>query len=100
VKWLKNLFKSPHSSRDYWLYVKCNHCGEIIKARIDLYNHLSVQYGEQHTYYCRKVIIGGEGCYKPIEVEMTFDNSRKLLNREIDGGEFVSEDEYRGLKPD
>jgi hypothetical protein len=94
MKWLKNLFKSPYSSHEYWLYVKCDHCQEILKARVDLYNHLSIQYGEQITYYCRKVIIGGNRCYKQIEIDMTFDSKRKLLDRKINGGEFVSKDEY------
>ena len=97
MKLFKNLFKSPNSDRDYWVYVRCDKCGEVIKARIDLFNHLSIQYGEGNqpsTYFCRKVVIGGKRCYQQIEVLMTFDMNRKLLDQQITGGKFVTKDEY------
>ena len=97
MKWLANLFKSPYSGRNRWFYVQCHRCKEIIKGRVDLYNDLSIRFGEgnqKSTYYCRKVVIGSNRCYLPIEVEMTFDANRKLLEREITGGEFVTEEEY------
>jgi hypothetical protein len=97
MDWLKNLFKSPSAERDYWFYVQCDHCKEIIKARVDLYSHLSIQYpggNQPNTYYCRKVIIGGKRCYKQIEVELTFDLSRKLTDSQIKGGKFVTKEQY------
>jgi hypothetical protein len=93
----KFLSASPDKSPVYWLYVQCNHCGEKIKTRLNLYNDLSVHYGEKNdkdTYFCRKVIIGTQRCYRQIEVELTFDRNRKLLDRQITGGTFISEDEY------
>jgi hypothetical protein len=97
IKHIRSLFKYPGSDRNYWFFVRCNHCNEILKGRLDLYNHLSIQYGDvekDNTYYCRKVMIGGNRCYKPIEVEFTFDSSKKLINRQINGGQFVTEEEY------
>ena len=97
MKWLTNLFKSPQSRRDYWFYVQCDRCKEVIKGRIDMYSNLSIQFGEgnqKNTYFCRKVIIGSNRCYLPIEVEMTFDANRKLLERTITGGKFVTEEDY------
>jgi hypothetical protein len=97
VNWLKNLFKSPYSDREYWLYVQCDRCGEIIEARVDLYNHLSIQYGDgnqPNTYFCRKVIIGGKRCYRQIEVLMTFDMNRRLIEQQITGGKFVTKEKF------
>ncbi|HEY61153.1 MAG TPA: hypothetical protein G4N95_00730 [Anaerolineae bacterium] len=95
---LLKLVKPSPAERAYCIYVKCNYCGEVLKTRIDLYNELSIRFGDQgkrDSYFCRKTIIGSHGCYKPIDVELTFDLSRKLVSREIQGGEFVSEETYK-----
>jgi hypothetical protein len=100
VDWLKKAFsnyKSPETKRNYWFYVQCSYCKEILKGRVDLYNHLSIQYGEGkggNSYYCRKVMIGSKRCYRPIEVEFWFDGDRKLADRQIKGGKYVAECEY------
>ena len=98
LKKLSALFsKSTGDSRSLWLYVKCDKCGEILKGRVDLHNDLSVQYDESgggSSYYCRKVFIGSNRCYRPIEVELTFDKNRRLMNEEIKGGEFSSEEDF------
>ncbi|MBP1692353.1 MAG: hypothetical protein H6Q37_236 [Chloroflexi bacterium] len=83
----------PQKAPDYStnISVKCNRCGEIIRARIDLRNDLTINYDNNTTYYCRKVIIGEQRCYQKIEVELTFDARKKLISRLISGGEFVDE---------
>jgi hypothetical protein len=102
VDWLKkalSVFRSSATQRNYWFYVKCNKCKEILKGRVDLHNHLSIQYGESkggNSYYCRKVMIGSNRCYLPIEVEFWFDGNRKFVDNQIKGGEFVAESDYLG----
>jgi len=94
-KKLSSLFSTSGSQKtpDYstFITVRCNRCGEVIRARIDLRNDLTINYDDNTTYYCRKVIIGEQRCYKQIEVELTFDNRKKLINRQISGGAFVDE---------
>jgi len=95
-----NFIKPSLPERAYWIYVKCNQCGEVLKARVDLYNELSLRFsdqGKKDTYFCRKTIIGSHGCYKPINVELTYDLNRKLISRDIQGGEFISEETYKEL---
>ena len=96
-KKLSNLFSSPKSSdsRAYWITVKCNRCGEIIKARIDSVNDLSVDYGESGegtTYICRKILMGEKRCFQRVDVKLKFDANRKLIDREISGGQFADEE--------
>jgi hypothetical protein len=72
--------------------VQCGRCGEVIQTRIDLNNELSTEYGEDEretAYYCRKVLIGKEGCYLPVEIELRFDAGRNLIDKQIKGGKFV-----------
>lgn len=86
-----------------WVYVRCGHCGELIGTRINLRYDLSFQYdesGQPRGYYVRKVLIGGKrGCFQPVEVRLTFDVNRRLVKREISGGEFITAEEYAAESP-
>lgn len=76
--------------------MRCKRCGEIICTRVDLHNDLSFEFGgdrNDYIYYCRKVLIGQEQCFQQVEVHLKFNNKRELINREINGGEFTSEEE-------
>ena len=95
---LRELFQPPKKGRNLWFYVRCNVCNEVLQGRIDLFNNLSLQFDEdsgKSVYYCRKVMIGSNRCYKPIEVEYFFDMNRKVIDRRITGGEFVTEQDYQ-----
>jgi hypothetical protein len=92
-KSLSRLFigRTPGSNL-YSLAVQCNRCGEVIRAQVNLSNDLSVEYddkGNVTSYFCRKVVIGKQRCYQPIEVTLTFDANRKLVERKIKDGKFV-----------
>ena len=94
LKKLSNLFSTPARPDDsaYWITVKCNRCGEIIRTRINLYNDLSADYTEsgEPVYYCRKMLMSEGGrCFQRVEVELKFDAKRQLLSRDISGGTFV-----------
>jgi DNA-directed RNA polymerase subunit N (RpoN/RPB10) len=75
----------------YWVSVRCDTCGEEISSRVNLYNDLSIVYDDTNgsTYVCRKTLVGSQGCYKRVEIELIFDDKRRLLEREITGGSFI-----------
>ena len=87
-----------------WVYARCDKCGETIKTRIDLRHDLTPNYsaeGRVTDYVSRKVLIGSQRCFEPIEVKLTFvseaaDPQRRLVSREITGGQFISREEYDG----
>ena len=56
-------------------------------------NEPSQEYDEkgQPYFVCRKVLVGNQMCFQPIEVRFTFNDLRGLLDRQITGGEFVDE---------
>ena len=87
---------SSEDSKVYWVYVRCNRCGEQLRSRINLSDDLSIDYqgGNDQTYHSRKTIVGGTGCFERIRVELKFDMNRKLIDRQIAGGEFIEADEY------
>lgn len=96
---LQDLFR-PRAGGDtssHWIYVRCDRCGELLRTRVDLSHDLSVEYGGASggdRYYTRKVLIGSGPCFQRIETELTFDDQRRVIDRFIQGGTFVSEETY------
>lgn len=82
--------KDSSPSSFYDVQVRCRRCGEILTARINLANDLSVDY-ERNTYHVRKLLVGtgASRCFERVELELTFDADRQLLHREAIGGTFV-----------
>ncbi len=95
MNFLKKLFSfsQPNTSPIHSIAVKCNRCGEIIHAQINLNNDLSAEYSEsgEQTYICRKVLMGKARCFQQIEVSLVFDANRKMLSEEAVGGVMVAE---------
>jgi len=87
----------------YWVYARCEKCGEPLRVRVNLRNDLSAQFGEGRegtTYFCRKVIVGSGKCYNSVEVRLAFDARRNLVKREIEGGAFLTAEEYESQMPE
>jgi hypothetical protein len=85
---------SPVAANMMIVTVRCSKCSEVIQTRINLSNDLSVEYGDVEAdtrYTCRKVLVGEARCYQPVEVILTFDQNRKLIDRKVKGGTFVEE---------
>ncbi len=97
---LKKAFSAPGGdSRNYWINVRCNRCGEVITTRVDMMNDLSKDF-ETGQYWTRKVLVGsGEArCFQQIEVTLTFDKNKRLIERTIVGGQFLEPDEVEAAK--
>jgi hypothetical protein len=91
---IKSLFGAG-DERDrtgYWIYVRCGRCGEAIKTRVDLHNDLSLREGG--GFRANKTLVGSQRCFERIEVMLTFDENRRLSEREILGGDFISAEEF------
>jgi hypothetical protein len=95
---LKRLLAAPAASGRATLpvTVRCQRCGEVITAEINLHNDLSADYGGEGggatQYVCRKLILGNARCFQQIEVVLRFDAERRLTSRQITGGTFVEPD--------
>ena len=82
-----------------WVYVRCDKCGEKVRTRVDLKHDLSPDYSDEgrvNEYVLRKVLVGSQRCFEPIEVKLTFDPQRRIVSREIAGGQFIDREEYEG----
>ena len=86
---LKKLFGSEGTSSggDFYTFsVSCDRCGEAIEGKVNMANDLSLS--DDGGYHVRKVLMGGGRCFQQIEVTLKFDTSRKLLEKQINGGKF------------
>jgi hypothetical protein len=93
MNFLKKLFSGSTPEQRYYAFqVKCKRCGEIIEGHADLFNETSVEYEPGgDMYYVRKVLMGDGSnlCYQQIEVGLKFNKDRKLIEKRIEGGEFI-----------
>jgi len=76
----------------YDFQVKCKRCGEVIQGRVNIWNDPSLEFDEagKPYYVCRKVLISdGGSCFQQVEVVFKFDETRRVRDRQITGGDFV-----------
>ena len=88
----------PKTERSFYLYVQCSKCGEKMRARVDMWNEVSPDYDgnsdDPVTFHCRKVLVGENRCYQPIELQLRFDKKHKLMEQKIIGGKYIDEAEF------
>ncbi|MGC9469719.1 MAG: hypothetical protein ACP5HS_14075 [Anaerolineae bacterium] len=78
-----------------YLYVKCSRCGAPIRVRADKRHDLQRDY-DSNEYVLRKEIMDGT-CFSLIQATVRFDQTFRIVDREIEGGEFITYEEYRAL---
>ncbi len=94
---IASLFIRSADDQGFWIYIRCNRCGEKLRARVDLMTDLTVRYGEGgggDVYFTRKTLIGSNLCFQPIEATLTFDLRRQLIDKQVTGGEFITKEEF------
>ncbi len=88
----------PRTDRALYLYVQCKKCGEKLRARVDVWNELTPEYDgksdDAASYHCRKVLVGENKCYQPIELRLKFDRNHKLIEKTIMGGKYIDQAEF------
>jgi hypothetical protein len=78
-----------------YLYAKCSRCGAPIRVRVDKHHDLQRDY-DTGEYLLRKEMMDGT-CFTLMHATVRFDAAYRVIEQEIDGGEFISWDTYRDL---
>jgi hypothetical protein len=97
LKKLARIFTGGGEGNVHREYVRCSRCGEKIPVRVNLGGELTPQYGEgEGAYHVRKGVMGsGENrCFQKIEVDLYFDQEKRLVSRHITGGEFITREAF------
>jgi hypothetical protein len=102
MDFLRRLFGGqPSAPADNALhvYVRCSRCGAPVHVRVHLLNDLAVEYDDNENvagYRLRKEIMDAR-CFRLIYADLQFDRNRRERGRTIEGGEFISAEEYERL---
>ena len=81
------------------LYVRCNRCGSPVHVRVDPRNDLIADYGDDDNasgYTLHKEIMDSR-CFRIMRAEINYDRARHETGRTLDGGTFITKDEYNQL---
>jgi hypothetical protein len=82
-----------HDPDGIYFYVRCGQCGQKLQIRasrrFDLVHDL-----QQGGYTLRKEMMDGT-CFSLMYATIRFDENYRILSREIEGGEFITEEEFR-----
>jgi hypothetical protein len=85
----------------FWVYVRCKACGEKIRVRVSREHDLSADFEGSDVpsaYFVHKEIIG-RNCFRRIKVDMHFDGNKRVTEQTIDGGDFITREEYEAADP-
>lgn len=97
MQWFRRLFSgSPPDDGAIHLYVRCERCSSVVHVRINPRNDLTIEYGDDEIpsgYRLVKEIMDSR-CFRVMRAELTYDASRRELTRQIEGGTFISREEY------
>lgn len=94
----RRLFGGGQSNGDgaIHLYVRCNRCSSPVHVRVDPRNDLVIEYGDDDDasgYRLVKEIMDSR-CFRLMRAEIEYDRSRRELSRQLEGGTFITRDEY------
>jgi hypothetical protein len=97
MNWLRKLLGISGSSTSQeekgliTLYIRCSRCGSIVPVRIRTSSDISRD--DDDAPFVRKVVIDNT-CYSRMEMELRFDGAYRIVDRSIQGGEFVTREQW------
>ncbi len=82
----------------FWLYVRCDRCGEKLRLRVDRKFEIHPDY-DQGGYVLRKEIMDGR-CFQLMYAEIHFDPAWNITSRDLHGeGTFLTPEEFATPAP-
>lgn len=84
------------TNRYLTVYVLSRRCREPIAGQVDLLNELSLSDDDAYQYYARKVFhtSGANRCFGQVEVTLHFDGNKRVVEHDVQGGSWLTRDEY------
>ncbi|WP_376791183.1 hypothetical protein [Thermoflexus sp.] len=79
-----------------WLYVQCGRCGSPVAVRADRRYDLNLD--ETGTGYVLIKEIMDDRCFRLMRAEVHLDAQYQVIERTIEGGRFLSPEEYQQLR--
>ncbi len=73
-----------------YFFVRCDNCGTCVRLRADKQHDLLSDGG---AYTWHKTIVDNK-CFRPMPVVVNLNSSYEMTEADIQGGTFISEEEY------
>ncbi len=97
---LKKLFgpKAPknETAEALFIYSQCDKCQEKFRNRIDKQYDLQMNYTDTGPPYRAHKELIGASCRNKISVDVEFDSQKRLTEKSIENGIFITREEYEG----
>ena len=97
VHFLKRLFggggASSGDSAGLYYYVRLHGSEEVVRVRINRNNDLSLDDAGKN-FWVHKVVMGTKG-FQRAELDLHFDQNRRLSSSDVSGGDMVTEADYQ-----
>lgn len=97
MSFLKKLFGGDDSNRSsgsddqgFFLYVQCDNCAAKVRLRVHKQHDLN---NTDDGYVWVKTIIDSR-CFRPMHTVVHFDRSYHMVSHELEGGRYISREEY------
>ncbi len=100
MNFLRRLFGGNDNNREHdgaiHVYVECGRCHAVVHVRVDPRNDLMPEYGDGDDLTGYRLIkeIMDSRCFRLMRAEIEYDVRRREINRTIEGGAFITRDEY------
>lgn len=95
---LKDLFSGEPKDEGLYVYARCNRCGAVLHTRLDVKREAAPNF-EEGGYILRKEMMDSK-CFELMHAEFRFDDNRNLIEKSIDGGEFITRQEWESQRAD
>src|SRR5688572_22842919 len=91
--------KRAASDNAIHLYVRCDRCQALVHVRVDPLHDLVIEYGDDEDAAGYRLIkeIMDSRCFRLMRAEIEYDRGRREVSRQIEGGTFISKEEYDQL---
>ena len=77
-------------------HVRCDHCGEVVRVRVDLRWDLTQEFDGDLTGYRLSKDVLGVRCNRLMRLRVTFDRAYRVTGTEVEGGQLVPGPEASG----
>jgi hypothetical protein len=99
MSFLKKLFggddkKEYVDKNGLYFYVQCDNCGKTVRLRADKQYDLI---NEGSGFVWHKTVVDNK-CFRPMETTVTLDRSYNVKHAEIEGGRYITEEEFQALE--
>ena len=103
MAFFKNLISSIFGSTDgeikdrdgLYFYIRCDKCGTPVRIRANKNNDFQRDYDTGELLLRKEVMDGG--CFSLMYATIRLDSAYKVIDQEVEGGEFITWQEYKEL---